>query len=56
MRDAAELMLGYQHPVLALRLDGRRYLSARVAEDRLVPAADLRTQLSPRVRSRPSGR
>jgi DNA-binding transcriptional LysR family regulator len=36
-RDAADLMLGYQHPALALRLDGRRYLSARVAEDRLVP-------------------
>ena len=36
-RDAADLMLGYQHPALALRLDGLRYLSARVAEDRLVP-------------------
>lgn len=41
-RDAADLMLGYQHPALALKLDARRYLSARVAEDRLVPVVRAR--------------
>ncbi|MFN9278409.1 MAG: LysR family transcriptional regulator [Betaproteobacteria bacterium] len=41
-RDAADLMLGYQHPALALRLDGRRYLSARVADDRLLPVVRAR--------------
>jgi DNA-binding transcriptional LysR family regulator len=41
-RDAADLMLGYQHPALSVRLDGRRYLSARVAEDRLVPVVQAR--------------
>jgi DNA-binding transcriptional LysR family regulator len=46
-RDAADLMLGYQHPALALRLDGRRYLSARVAEDRLVPVVRARAGGAP---------
>jgi DNA-binding transcriptional LysR family regulator len=41
-RDAADLMLGYQHPALALRLDGRRFLSARVGEDRLLPVVQAR--------------
>jgi DNA-binding transcriptional LysR family regulator len=46
-RDAADLMLGYQHPALTLRLDGRRYLSARVAEDRLVPVVRARVGGAP---------
>ena len=36
-RGEVDILLSYHHPVLALRLDGRRYLQARGADDRLVP-------------------
>jgi DNA-binding transcriptional LysR family regulator len=36
-RDAVDILLSYHHPALALRLDGRRFIQARGADDRLVP-------------------
>ena len=36
-RDEADILLSYQHPALALKLDGRRYVQARAANDCLVP-------------------
>lgn len=36
-RDEADILLSYQHPALALKLDGRRYVQARAADDCLVP-------------------
>lgn len=36
-RGEVDILLSYHHPALTLKLDGRRYLQARGADDRLVP-------------------
>jgi LysR family transcriptional regulator, hypochlorite-specific transcription factor HypT len=36
-RDEADILLSYQHPALALKLDGRRYVQACAGDDCLVP-------------------
>lgn len=38
-RNDADFMLGYHHPVLTVRLDGRQFLYANIASDKLVPVS-----------------
>jgi LysR family transcriptional regulator, hypochlorite-specific transcription factor HypT len=53
-RDEADILLSYQHPALALKLDGRRYLQARAADDRLVPVVKGSAQVKGRHKTVPT--